>query len=83
MNDFINVIKKDPQVRIEINDMSHRYNKLPYNYQSKTGYDSLIKNLNLKEIINIMGSTMTDMDIELKTKISRIKNLEDRLIYNK
>ena len=32
----------------------------------------------LKEVINIMGTTITDLDTELKTKISRIKNLEGR-----
>ena len=31
-NDFINVIRKDPQVRVKINDMLDRYIKLPYNY---------------------------------------------------
>ena len=30
-----------------------------------------------------MGTTITDIDIELKTKISRIKNLEDCLLYIK
>ena len=32
-NDFKNVIKKDPKVRIKINDMLDRYNRLPFNYQ--------------------------------------------------
>ena len=31
MDDFINVIKKDPQVRIKVNNMLDRYNRLPYN----------------------------------------------------
>ena len=35
MKDFIDVIKKDSQVRIKINDMIDRYNRLPYNYQLK------------------------------------------------
>ena len=35
MEDFINVIKKYPKVQIKINDMLDRYNRLPYNYQSK------------------------------------------------
>ena len=39
MNGFINVIKVDPQVRVKINLMLDRYNRLPYNYQSKIGYD--------------------------------------------
>ena len=37
MYDSMNVIKKDPQVRININNMLQRYDKLSYNYQSKTG----------------------------------------------
>ena len=31
-----------------------------------------------KELINIMGTTITDLDIELKMKISRIKNFENK-----
>ena len=30
-----------------------------------------------------MSPTITDIDIELKMKIGRIKYLEDRLMYNK
>ena len=56
--------------------MLDRYNKLPYNYQSKIGFDALIQNVILKELIKIMGSTITDLDIELKMKISRRKQLE-------
>ena len=49
MDDFIKVIKKDPQLRIKINDMLDRYNSLPYNYQSKIRYDILIQNVILKK----------------------------------
>ena len=31
METFINVIKKNPKVLVEINDMLDRYNRLPYN----------------------------------------------------
>ena len=58
-NDFINVIREDPKVRNKVNDMLDRYNRLPYNYQSKIGYDTLIQNVVLKELLNIMGSTIT------------------------
>ena len=78
MEDFINVIRKDPKVRIKIKDTLDRYNRLPYNYQSRIGYDTLIQNVILKELINIMGGTIADLDIELKMKISRIKYLESR-----
>ena len=78
MNDFINVIKKDPQVRKKINDMLDRHNRLPYKYHSKIGFDSLIQNVILKELINKVGTTMTNIHIELKIKISRLKYLESR-----
>ena len=60
--------------------MLDTYNKLPYNYQSKTGYDNLIQKVIPKELINIMGAAITDMDIELKMKTSRIKYLESKLL---
>ena len=78
MEAFINVIKKDPKVRVKINDMLDGYKRLPLKYQSKIGYDTLIQNFILKEFINIMGTTITDLDIELKMKISRIKCLESK-----
>ena len=80
MQAFINVITKDPKVRIKINDMLDRYNRLPPKYQSKIGYDTLIQNVILKEFKNIMGTTITDLDIELKMKISRINYLESQKI---
>ena len=76
MDDFIKVIKKDPQVRNKINDMLDRYMRLPYKYQSKIGYDSLIQNVNLKEFIKILGTTITDKGIEIKMKNSTIDYLE-------
>ena len=78
MNDFVNVIRKDPKKGNKINNMLDRYNKLPYNYQSKIGYDTLIQNALLKELMNIMGATITDLDVELKMKISRIEYLENK-----
>ena len=48
MEAFINVIKKDPKVRIKINVMLDRYMSLPYDFHSKLGYNSLIQNVILK-----------------------------------
>ena len=45
MDAFKNVIRKDPKVRMKINNMLIRYIKLPFNYQSKSGYDRLIQNI--------------------------------------
>ena len=79
MDDFINVIKKDPQIRNKINNMLDRYTRLTYNCQSKIGYDSLIQKVIPKKLINLMGTTMTDKDIKSKMKISRIEYLESIL----
>ena len=72
MEAFIKVIKKDPQVQNKINVMLDRYMSLPYEFQSKIGYNSLIENVNLKEVINIMGTIITDLDVELKMKIKQV-----------
>ena len=54
LNDLIYSIEKDPQVRIKIYDMLDRYNKLPYNFILKIGCDSLLQNVILRELINIL-----------------------------
>ena len=79
---FIKVIKKDPRVQNIINVMLDRYMSLPYDFQSKIGYNSLIQIVILIELINIMSLIITDLDIELKMKISRIKYLEKKNSYN-
>ena len=73
---FLKVIRKDPRIRTKRNDMLDRYNILPLEYQSEIVYDTLVQNVILKELINIKRTTITDLDIELKKKISRIENLE-------
>ena len=57
--------------------MLDRYTSLPYNFQSKIGYNSLTQDVILKELFNIMAMTINDLDIELK-KISRIKYLGNK-----
>ena len=51
---------------------------LPYDFQSKLGYNSLIQNVVLKELNNFLGTTIIDLDIELKKKIGRVKYLESK-----
>ena len=58
--------------------MLDRYKRLLYNYQAKIGFDCLIQNVILQELINIMGTTITD--IELKMKLNRTKYFESRLL---
>ena len=68
MEEFIKVIKKYPEIRRNINIMLDRYMSLPYDFQSRIGYNSLIQNVFLKELINMMSMIITDLDIELKMK---------------
>ena len=49
--------------------MLDRYNRERWKYRLKKGYDSLIQNVILKELINIMGTTIKDLDMEKKWKI--------------
>ena len=76
MEAFINVIKKDLFVCMKINVMSDRYNRLTYDHKIEIVYDNLIQNNILKELINIMSIMISDLEMELKMKISRIKYLE-------
>ena len=68
MNDFINAIKKDPKICNNINIMLDRYLSLPYEFQSRIAYNSLIQNIILKQLINILSLIIIDLDIELKMR---------------
>ena len=63
--------------------MIDRYNKLNYDHKIEIAYDNLIHNIILKEIINIMSIMITDLDMELKLKFSRINYLESNFIVYK
>ena len=81
MEAFINVIKKDKFICIKINNMIDRYNRLTYDYKIEIAYDNLIQNIILKELINIMSIIISDLIMELKSKISRINYLENYFLY--
>ena len=60
------MIKRDTKIQTKVKDLLDKYNRLPHNYQSKTGYDTLIQNVIFKELINLMGAAIFDIDIEMK-----------------
>ena len=70
MDAFINVIQKEPLVSMKINKMLDRYNRLTFDHKIEIVYDNLIQNIIPRELINIMSITISDLDIELKIKIS-------------
>ena len=61
MENFIKAIKKDPKICNNINIMLDKYLSLPYNFQSKIGYNSLIQIVILKELINIISLIIIDL----------------------
>ena len=63
--------------------MLDRYNRLTYDCKIGIVYDNLIQNIILKKLINIMSIMISDLDMELKMKISRIKYLESIFILYK
>ena len=76
MEAFIDVIKKDHFICMKINNMLDRYNRLTCDRKNEIVYDNLIQNNILKELINKMSIKISDLDMELKMKISRTKYLE-------
>ena len=68
MEHFIKVIKKDPKICNNINIMLDRYMSLPYEFRSRIGYNCLIQNVILKELINMLCLIIVDLDIEIKLK---------------
>ena len=80
MEAFVNVIRKDLFVCMKINNMLDRYDRLTYDHKIEIVYVNLIQNIILKELINIMSILISDLDMESKMKISRIKYLESIFI---
>ena len=70
MENFIKAINKDKRICKNINIMLDRYMALPYEFRSKIGYNSLIQNVILKELINMLCLIIIDLDMELKLKKS-------------
>ena len=68
MENFIKAIKKDKRICNNINIMLDRYMSLPSEFRSRIGYNSLIQNVILKELINMLCLIIVDLDIELKIK---------------
>ena len=83
MDAFINVIKKDTFVFIKINNILDKCNRLSYDRKIEIVYDNLIQNIILKELINIMSIMISDLEMELKMKINRIRYLESIFIIYK
>ena len=79
MAEFIEIIKKDSKVQNEISQTIDKYNKESFSTRSQIGQNALIQSKVFKQAINIMGETISDMDIEIEQKDNKIHFLEDKI----
>ena len=62
----------------EISQTVENYNKESYAKRTKIGQNALIQSIVFKQAINIMGETLSDMDMEIEQKDNKIHFLEDK-----
>ena len=79
MAEFNEINKKDRNIQNEISQTIEKYNKDSFSTRSQRGQDALIQSKDFTQAINIMGETISDMDMELEQKVNEIQFLEDKL----
>ena len=79
MTDFIEIIQKDSKTQDKISQIIDKYNNQSYATKSKFGQNALIQSSIYKEAINIMGDTISDMDIEIEQKDNNKNFLGDKI----
>ena len=79
MGEFIEIIKKDVNIQNEISQTIDKYNKESFSTRSQIGQKALIQSKIFKQAINIMGETISDMDVEIEQKDNKIQFLEDKI----
>ena len=73
MAEYIEIIKEDLMVQNEISHTIESYNKEAYSTQSKTGQNGLVQSKVFEQVVNKMGGTVEDMDIEIEQKDIKLK----------
>ena len=79
MGEFIEIIKQDVNIQKEISQTIDKYNKESFSTRSQIGQNSLIQSKVFKQAINIMGETISDIDVETEQKDTKIQFLEDKI----
>ena len=79
MAEFIEFIEKDPNIQNEISQTIDKHNKESISNRSQRGQKALIQSKVFQQAINIMGETISDMDIELEQKDNKTQFLEDKI----
>ena len=79
MSNFIEVIKKDVNIHNEISQTIDMFNKESFSTTSQIGQNALIKSKIFEQAIDIMGETISDMNVEIEPKDNKIQFLEDKI----
>ena len=79
MTDFIKIIKKYTKIQNDISNIVDKYNNQSYATKSILGKNALIQSSNYIEVVNIMGDTINDMDVEIEQKDNKISFLENKI----
>ena len=79
MTDFIEFIQKDTKIQHDISNIVDEYNNQSYATKSILSKNALIQSSIYKEAINIMGDTITDMDVEIEQKDNKISFPENKI----
>ena len=66
-------------IQIENPQTISKYNKESFSTRSQIGQNALIQSKVFKQAINIMGETISDMDIEIKRRDNKIQFLENKI----
>ena len=78
MAEFTEFIKKGPNLQNEIWQTIDGYNKESFSAISQKSQNALLQSKVFEQSINIMGKTLSHMDIEINQKGNKIKFLKDK-----
>ena len=83
MGEFIDIIKKDPNIQNKISQTIDKYNKetSSFSKRSQLCQNFLVQSKVLKQAINFMGETISDVDIEIEQKDNKTLFLKAKYLY--
>ena len=79
MDEFLEIIKKDPKVQKESSKAIDKFNKQSLSTSSQIAHKVLIQSRVFKQVIKLMEETLSNMNIELEGKDNKTQFLEGKL----
>ena len=79
MGEFIEIFKQDVNMKYEISQKIGKCNKESFSTRSQISQKTSNQSKVFEQAINIMGETISDMDVEIEQKDNKIQFLEDKI----